>query len=173
MCTHTVLEHTVSKHTHIIPYSTCTHTHLHAHTHTHNTHKHTFLMHTHTEKLSILSISHCPKGEGNCCGSWATERQPSVWLIGISRQRSVESTESNTELLTIIEQSKQDFCLDTFSVFFFWKFYCTDLVTVQLLMSAIWTYNVIETDDYLKGLFKNLLLSQNNKISTLMLLAVS
>lgn len=33
-----------------------------------------------------LSFSQCLGGHSNYCGSWATERQPSVWLIGISGQ---------------------------------------------------------------------------------------
>ncbi len=108
-----------------------THSHTHTHTctnayckHAHTSHPHSRSLlltysYTHREAAYALSFSRCLEGEGNCCGSRATERQPSVWLIGISGQRSVESTESEAELFTTSEHNMQQFStfLSSASVF--------------------------------------------------------
>lgn len=75
--------HTVIMHTHLI------------HTSHPSPHTHPLLLthsYTHREAAYALGFSLCLKGEGNCCGSQATERQPSLWLIGISGQKSVVYT---------------------------------------------------------------------------------
>lgn len=63
----------------------------------------------HTQRSCLCS--QFLKGEGNCCGSRATERQSSVRLIGISGQRNVEFMESEEERLYNLKNRTQQFHL--------------------------------------------------------------
>lgn len=69
-----------------------------------NTHKraqsYPVYSHRHGEGIYALGFSQCLLGEGNCCGSQATEHQPSVWVIGISGKKKRISVEPGTETLT-------------------------------------------------------------------------
>lgn len=96
------------------PFSLHTRTQTHRHTHPHTLFSHSC---THREAAYALSFSWCLEGKGNCCGSQATEHQPSVWLIGISGRRSVEPMESKAELLTNLEHFSTFFFLPWFWLF--------------------------------------------------------
>lgn len=105
-------------HTHTQMHTVIMRTHL-IHTSHPSPHTHPLLLThscTHREAAYALSFSLCLEGEGNCCGSQATERQPSVWLIGISGQKSVVYTVQRTTLDNFKAQKALPFSTPILSV---------------------------------------------------------
>lgn len=98
---------------------------------------------TQWEAACALSFSQCLGGHSNYCGSWATERQPSVWLIGISGQSRTQHNlrTQHTTVSSLIQNTFWNYCKLVFPLwtlrFSYWRF-CYSRLTLSI-------QNVIES----------------------------